>query len=232
MRIFDIPRSPDELERLVHDNDLTESQARVINCVTHFAGFSLENHGAELGDFLSRQRLDEPAKLTEHVGDSGLFGLAVWHALGVQHQLIKQPYVVGFAIPWLYEIAKDLGAIRHPMTHGLPKPGALLHYFTDGQSDNHVAFCLTDVRAFENVWIAFTGGAGPDGTIATGHVDIKRNAGKPLQEWYDIDALLPTQGNAHEDPNDRSDVSIRSENVDTSQGSSVAETKQKARRQT
>jgi hypothetical protein len=199
-----IPRDLEQLQTLIQAGKLTESQARVIACVNHFNGYSLKNHETELRAFIARQGVDNPKTLLDpHVSDCGLFALAVWHALGVPHKLVKQPYVIGFALAWLYEIARDREAIRHPAKDGPPKPGSLMHYFHNGKTDNHVEFCLSEVQQFESVWVAFhSGGGRPNCAISAGHSDIRWSSGRPLQEWYDIDALMAPAEAADEPPSD------------------------------
>lgn len=190
--IDSIPRGKDTLIALVDSGELTEEQAAVIHIVTNCSGWSLHDHSDELRKFLSRG-VNNPATLLDaHVSTCGLFGLAVWHEVHVQHKLVKAPYVTGMAIAWLDTIARDLGAIRHPAKDGPPKPGALMHYYNAGDNDDHVEFCLSDVTELHGtLWLAHHGGGGrADCGIGIGHSDIKWSSGRPLQAWFDLEALI------------------------------------------
>lgn len=193
MTVNQNPLSRDQLNTLQHSGELTNAQCGLIEVVQHFVGSSLDHNGDELRNFISRDGIDNPKTLLNpHISDCGLFALAVWHELGVDHKLLGEKYVNGMAIAWCYSIANDLRAVRHPGSDGPPKPGALMHYFTHGKNDSHVEFCLSDPTVFESVWVAFHAGGGrPNCAIGRGSSDIKWNVGRPLQEWYDISALLP-----------------------------------------
>lgn len=181
-----------QLEQAVELQQLSKAAAMVIHCVNHFSGFSLANHGEEMREFLAREGIDDPATLVDsQVSDCGLFALAVWHRIGVHHKFVEAKYVTGMAIAWLTSIAADCNAIRHPVKDGPPKAGALMHYFTPRTNDNHVEFLLSDPEIYPSVWVAFHGGGGRANCgIGIGHSDIKWNMGRPLQEWYDVDALV------------------------------------------
>lgn len=215
MTISSSPLSHDQLNALQRSGELSNGQCALIEVVQHFVGSTLDHNGDELRRFISRDGIDDPRKLLDkHVSDCGLFALAVWHELGVEHKLLSQPYVEGMAVAWCYEIARDLRAIRHPIADGPPKVGALMHYFTHGKPDSHVEFCLSDVAVFDSVSIAYHAGGGRTNCgIGRDHDNIRFNWGRPLQEWYDINALLEREA-ADDDTDNGSNVLVRSQDLD------------------
>lgn len=186
-----IPRGKETLVGLIRSGELTEQQAAVIHIVTSCSGWSLHNHANELRALLSRNVNDPNTLLDARVSTCGLFALAVWHGVHVEHKFVDAPYVTGMAIAWLDTIAKDLGAVRSPVHDGPPTPGALLHYYTRGKNDDHVEFLLSDVTELHGtMWLAHHGGGGrADCGIGLGHSDIKWSSGRPLQAWFDLRAL-------------------------------------------
>jgi hypothetical protein len=221
MMLSAIPRQIEDLERELREGTITRKEAQVVHLVAHFLGYSLRNHGSDLRKLLARDGVDNPSQIADvHVSDCGLFGLGVWHRVDVHHPLMSQGYVIGMAIAWLYEIARDLGAIRFPHKDGPPKPGALMHYFHDGKPDNHVEFCLSHVQVYDSVWLAHHGGGGRAlGAIAAGHSNILWNADRPLQEWYDIDTLCEARHEAKVDGS--SDGAVRPDQMDPSESEKV-----------
>jgi hypothetical protein len=162
----------------------------IVAAVEPWIGFSLEHGAAELKDYIGAQLHDPRQLLDPRVSSCGLFALAVWSEVGVDHHLLAGPYVVGSAITWLVEIAHDLGAIRYPRSDGPPVVGALMHYYSPRPSRNdHVEFCLTAPDA-QN-YARHAGGGRPECGIDDGRDDIYWSSGRPLQAWYDPNALLP-----------------------------------------
>lgn len=165
-------------------------QNQVVQCVSHFIGFSLDNHGDQLREFLSRG-VDDPETIVDtHVSDCGLFALAVWLGVGVRDEVLSEKYQTGKAIEWLVEIATRHNAVRH-IRDGIPTIGALLHYRTHGKNDDHVEFLLS--QPLMRKWIAHHAGGGrTDCGIGEGTSNILWSLGRPLQAWYDINALCST----------------------------------------
>ncbi len=170
--------------------DLSIAQDSMVSVVRPWIGASLLVRDQELREFIARGVDDPRWELDEHVSDCGLFALAVWHEIGVAHHLCKEKYVAGMAIIWLTQIAHDLQAIRYPRRDGPPVPGALMHYYSRRPSkDDHVEFCLS--KPAKTTWMAdHAGGGRQECAIGSGRSDIRWNAARPLQCWYDPDALL------------------------------------------
>lgn len=171
---------------------LTHAQMQVVQCVTFYEGASLANRGDELRRFIARG-VDDPAGiLDEHVSDCGLFALAVWHAIDVQDLRLTEKYKLGMAISWLVDIAGLHNAVRHPLHDGVPTVGALMHYATPHKNNDHVEFLLSPAMNVRGQWLAdHAGGGRADCAIGSGHSDVRWSLGRPLQAWYDINALLP-----------------------------------------
>jgi hypothetical protein len=162
-------------------------ERKIVDLVKPWVGSNLRVRGDELRAFISRGIDDPESELDAHISTCGLFALAVWHAAGVKHELIARPYQMGQAIIWLAQIAKDLGAIRYPKRDGAPRPGALLHYKTATHNDDHMAV----PRAEGKQWLAdHAGGGRPDAGVGEGGSDLLWSSGRPLQEYYDPNALL------------------------------------------
>lgn len=162
----------------------------IVELVTRYVGCSLENRCAELGELIARG-VDDAEEIVKVRTNCGMFALGVWHACGVQHELLERPYVNEKAIGWLVTIAHSLGAVRYPKESGRPLPGALMHYWLrDGKvtKSHHVEFCL---ELPDIAWHApHAGGGRPNNEIGQGNGDIRWNAGRPLQCWYDPVSLL------------------------------------------
>jgi len=178
-------------------------QLDLISLVTSFDGASLLNRGLELREFIARGVDDPERELVDDHKDSrtgqmkristcGLFALAVWHTLRVKHELVDEPYKMGMAIAWATKIAWELKAVRYPKKNGAPSAGSLLHYHTPGRNDDHVEFVLSHVLEHEDGrWLASHGGGGREhcGVSVVAESDIKWSSGRPLQCWYDWDAM-------------------------------------------
>lgn len=202
---------------------ITRSQAAIVDCVRSYVGFSLEHNAESLRAFIARGVDDPGAILSEGVSDCGLFALAVWHAMGVNHELVRAPYQSGKAVTWLLEIASDLNAVRRPLRDGPPKPGALMHYKTSGRNNDHVEFCLSFPYVRGAMWIAqHGGGGGAHCAIGSSQSDVKWSWSRPMQAWFDPDILLARL--SHETPNDDSEFHVPQGSLDASESSSVADT--------
>lgn len=165
---------------------MTPEQQRMIDIVNPWIGCSLNHCGDVLQAFFAR--VLGKGLLCDGVSDCGLFALAVWTEAGVKHPLIGRPYVNGMAIAWIETIAKDLNAVRHVHDNGKPKGGALMHYFSHRPSYNdHVEFCLEDPG---HLLMHHAGGGRAHCAIGEGCSDVLWSSGRPLQRWYDADALL------------------------------------------
>lgn len=170
--------------------ELSIAQESIISSVRPWIGASLLVREQELRQFIARGVDDPRYELNEHVSDCGLFALAVWHDVGVDHHLCNDKYVSGMAIIWVTEIAHDLKAVRYPKRDGMPVPGALCHWYSRRPSkDDHVAFTLGPV-ADGTHFADYAGGGGAECAINSGRGDIRFSWGRPLQCWYDPNALL------------------------------------------
>lgn len=169
----------------------------IVDVVRFYIGSSCDNHVDELAALCARGTDDIDVVKTwlmlPGFSNCGFFALGVWRCVGVKHELLERPYVTGQAISWIVTIAHTLGAVRYPKKDGPPKNGALMHYWVrDGNltKSHHVEFCLSDPGID---WRAeHAGGGRPRCEIGggTGQNDIRWNAARPLQCWYDPEALL------------------------------------------
>lgn len=162
----------------------------IVELVQRYVGCSLDSRRAELAVLIARG-VDDPEEIVKVRTNSGMFALGIWHAAGVQHDLLERPYVNEKAIGWLVTIAHSLGAVRYPGKDGCPVAGALMHYWLrDGKQtkSHHVEFCISEC---DLMWhAAHAGGGRPQNEIGQGNGDVRWNAGRPLQCWYDPSALL------------------------------------------
>lgn len=209
----------------------TEYGARVVQCVRHYVGCSLDHRLADLVDLIGREVDDGSTLLSKNVSTCGLFALSVWHAVGVRHHLVNVPYEVGRAITWLVEVAHSLDAVRYPHRDGPPPVGSLCHYWTKGTNNNHVEFVLEPVDTSHHLWLAdHAGGGRPNCTVGEGRSDLLWSGSKPLQEYYVPDVLLTAfeRVDDNEDTDDGSDVRVSEDDLDAWEGSPVAEAEPKA----
>jgi hypothetical protein len=169
---------------------MTAAEDVIVAAVEPWIGSSLEHGGDQLKAYIGANLHDPRQLLDPHISSCGLFALAVWSEVGIEHHLLAGPYEVGSAIKWLVEIAHDLGAIRYPRRDGPPVVGALMHYYSPRPSHNdHVEFCLSKPDALHHARHA--GGGRPACGIDDGESDILWSSGRALQCWYDPNALLP-----------------------------------------
>ena len=169
---------------------ISMAQEVIVSTVRGLIGCSLEHDSAKLCEFIGRGIDDGHSLLSPKVSDCGLFGLAVWHAAGVDHELVGASYINGMAISWLVHIAHDMQAIRYPKRDGLPRIGSLMHYYSKRPSTNdHVEFCLS-LPATGSGLADHAGGGRANCAIGSGHSTVLWSSGRPLQCWYDADALL------------------------------------------
>lgn len=183
-------------------SELTVYRQQVVDAVTPWIGASLLNRADEFRHFIARDVDDENDQLDEHVSSCGLFALAIWYSLRVNDELVRRPYENGKAITWLVEIAGNLGAVRYPREHGAPTVGALMHYHSPRPSlDDHVEFCLTvpvgesTAQGQSRLTAMHAGGGRPHCGVGALNGTIWWNMGRPLQAWYDADALLGSTSN-------------------------------------
>lgn len=171
------------------DSGLSMGQQMIIQAVRSWIGASLLVREQELREFVARGVDDPRYDLNSHVSDCGLFALAIWHAVGVPHELVNAKYVNGMAITWIVHIAHDLQSIRYPKRDGLPVPGALMHYFSPRPSNNdHLEFYLKRLDEHGLAWHA--GGGRAECEIGDATSNILWSSSRPLQCWYDPRALL------------------------------------------
>jgi len=166
---------------------------RLIELALSYNGAALNNdREADLRQLLSRSGIDNPQTLlSPKVSTCGLFVLGIWYAAGVKHALLDHPYEVGKAIAWVRTIAFDAQALRKP-SDGLPMAGAVLHYFTHGQNNNHVEILCADPDVVHGAALALhCGGGRPNCGVGEATSNIFWSSGRPLQEWIDLNLLLP-----------------------------------------
>lgn len=163
----------------------------IADLVKSFVGCSLDDRRAELGQLVCRD-VDDPEQAVQWTTNCGTFALGIWHAAGVQHALLDTPYKVEKAIAWILSIAHSLRAVRYPRRDGPPSMGSLMHYWLSdgkGTKSHHVEFCLEIPDMV--TWVSnHAGGGRPRNLIGLGHSDVRWNAGRPLQCWYDVNALF------------------------------------------
>lgn len=161
----------------------------IIKVVESYIGNSLINHKEDLALLVARQ-VDDPNTVVQIKTNCAMFALGIWYAVGVQHQLLKTKYKNGMAIAWVRQIAQAKKALKSYPKDGKPVAGALLHYYTPGQNNNHVEFLLSDP---DDKMIARHAGGGREQnaiTEATGDISWSYQKSRKLMEWVDPVALL------------------------------------------
>jgi hypothetical protein len=166
---------------------MTPQQQYIVDSVRSLIGASLNERCDELCQLIGRGVDDGRSHLSSKVSDCGLFALGIWKAVGIDHELLGTSYVTGMAIAWVVKIATEKNAVRHVKQDGLPVPGALMHYYSPRPSQNdHVEFCLSEPTPMAN----HAGGGRANCAIGEDTGNILWNCGRPLQCWYDPEALL------------------------------------------
>jgi hypothetical protein len=156
--------------------------------VKKYEGCSIHIRKDDLGALVCRG-VDDPEQTVLIKTNCGMFSLGIMHEAEVQHDLLSHKYVSGMAIAWLRTIGKDLKALQKYSKDNKPKAGSLLHYYTAGKNDNHVEWLLSDI---DDQGCAEHGGGGrTDNAITIGSGNVLWNYGRPIQEWWDPDMLLP-----------------------------------------
>jgi hypothetical protein len=156
--------------------------------VQKYVGCSISLRKDELGALVCRG-VDDPDQSVQIKTNCGMFSLGIMYEAGVQHDLLRRKYVSGMAIAWLRAIGKDLKALQKYNKNNKPIAGSLLHYYTAGNNDNHVEWLLSDI---DDQGCAEHGGGGrTNNAITTGSGNVLWNYGRPLQEWWDPNMLLP-----------------------------------------
>lgn len=162
---------------------------KIIRLVKSYDGISLKHGRDRLGKLVARG-VDQPEDVVSVRTNCGMFALGIWAELGVSSPILNRRYVIGAAITWCVQIGIERGALVKYTEAGLkPKRGALLHYKTPGQNDDHVEFLLSDIDAH---WNAVHGGGGrADNAIAVSKAPgvVLWNNGRKLFQFWDPDKL-------------------------------------------
>lgn len=159
-----------------------------VSLIKKYEGCSIHIRKNELGSLVCRG-VDDPAQTVLIKTNCGMFSLGIMYEAGVQHDLLKHKYMSGMAIAWLRTIGKDLKALQKYSKTNVPKLGSLLHYYTPRKNDNHVEWLLSDID--DHGRAEHGGGGRTDNAITIGEGNVLWNYGRPLQEWWDPDLLLP-----------------------------------------
>jgi len=163
---------------------------KIIRLVKSYDGISLKHDRDRLGKLVARG-VDQPEDVVTVHTNCGMFALGIWAEAGVASPVLDRKYVNGAAISWCVQIGIDLGALVKYTDGGLkPKRGALLHYKTPGENDDHVEFLLSDIDAH---WNAMHGGGGrADNAITVTKAPgvVLWNNGRKLLQFWDPDKLV------------------------------------------
>lgn len=179
------------------------SPSDLISIVKSYIGDSLLHNKDDLALLVSRQ-VDDPNQIVQIKTNCGMFALGVWWLVGVQHPLLQSKYKNGMAIAWIRQIAIAKKALRSYPKDGKPVAGALLHYYTPGQNNNHVEFLLSDPDEKMNAEHAGGGRENNAITSLSGDISWSYQKSRKLMEWIDPVALLIGSPEFHWNPNETS----------------------------
>lgn len=162
---------------------------KIIRILKSYDGCSLKHDADRLGKLVARG-VDKPAEVIGIKTNCGMTALGVWAEAGVDHPILDKPYVSQMAIAWLVQIGIDRRAlVKYTEGGSKPKRGALLHYKTPGENNDHVEFLLSDV---DEHWNALHGGGGrADNLISVAKQPgvVLWNNGRKLFQFWDPDKL-------------------------------------------
>jgi hypothetical protein len=158
----------------------------LILTVQKYVGCSYDNRRGELQRLIARGVDNPKTCIIRTTSTCGLFALGIMKEIEVPHQLLSKSYQTGAAIAWVRKIGADRGARRLP-GEGTPTAGALMHYYTPGKNDNHVEWLMSDVDS--SGMADHAGGGRSNCEVGAARSNIFSNYFRPLQEWYDINAL-------------------------------------------
>lgn len=165
---------------------------RIVRIVRQYVGCSLQSRADELGALVARG-VDDPLRVVGIKTNCAMFAIGVLAAAGVDHELLRKPYVNGMAFAWLVQIGDDFNAWRTPAPSELLPPGAALWYEIPGLNDDHVEFVLQPPDEHG-------GGGRPNNAITSGHGDYHTSWNRPIHRWLDPSAL--GLADPHVDPTD------------------------------
>lgn len=155
--------------------------ARLVRIIRTYDGCSLSARKDDLGALVARG-VDDPAKVVGVSTNCAMFGLGILAAAGVDHALLRKPYVNGMAFSWLVQIGTDFGAWKVPSTTDPPPPGAFMWYRIPGTNDDHV-------EVFLSAPDEHGGGGRPNNAITVGHGPIHSSWSRPMWRYLDPDML-------------------------------------------
>jgi hypothetical protein len=162
---------------------------KLVRLVKSYDGCSLKNDRSRLGKLIARG-VDRPEDVVEIHTNCGMFALGIWAEAGVSSAILDRKYASQMAISWCIQIGIERRALVKYVDGGIkPKLGALLHYKTPGENDDHVEFLLSDV---DRHWNAVHGGGGrADNAIAVSKAPgvVLWNNGRKLFQFWDPDKL-------------------------------------------
>lgn len=117
-----------------------------------------------------------------HMWSCALTTMGLWRRVGVRHELLDRPYVIGQAMAWVSKVGEDFGAEVYPGEGRMPGVGDAVEV----NNGNHVIACV--VAAAGGTVDTVEGGQA-DGA---GNMCVKGFAAKPLRY---VDGVL-VLGNA------------------------------------
>lgn len=99
---------------------------------------------------------------------------------GCDHALIICEYVVGMAMAWVLQAARELDALEPASTWKDLQPGDGMWYGTPGRNDDHVEFCLSAPNRLTGFAEHAGGGRSQNLISVQPASDIRWSAGRPL----------------------------------------------------
>jgi hypothetical protein len=153
---------------------------RITRIVRQYDGASAHVRRAELAALVCRGVDDE--RLVDVSTNCATFALGIFAAAGVDHPILKAPYVIGTAVTDVLAIARDKGALRTVFADGAPPPGAACHFGTPTLNNDHIEFALNGAH----------GGGGRPGnavSVVASPLNWPDGYGRQLLHWVDPDAF-------------------------------------------
>lgn len=162
--------------------------ARIIRALN---GVSLANMPEKLAELFLVNEAPERAKLVSTFKTNcGTSMRCVYCLAGSDHPLITKPYVVGMAVSWLIQAAREKGAFVAPSKWKEAGPGWGMWYGTPGKNDDHVEFCLAVPDPKTGKALHGGGGRAKNAITVQDPSDIRWSWGRPLRGLFDPAKML------------------------------------------
>jgi hypothetical protein len=179
MSIVEYPGWEDELRHRKSGESAGEQICRMVRFLN---GASLVHEQDKLCDLFLCNEPASRAKLIAGMKTNCATTMREFLCLaGCDHPLVICEYVVGMAMAWVLQAARELDALEPASAWKLIRPGDGMWYGTPGHNDDHVEWCLETPN--QSTGHAVHGGGGRSQNLISVEPasDIRWSRGRPLR---------------------------------------------------